>query len=67
MKDTKINPAEIRIELDECHAMACFLAESVALLLEEHASFTEKCPVPHGAGSCIDSLAKKLRELSEKI
>ena len=67
MKDIKISRADLTMEIDECRAIACFLAESISLILEEHAGFTEKCPVPHGAGSCLDLLSDKLRRLSEKL
>lgn len=67
MKNTKISDADLLMEIDECRAIACFLAESISLLLEEHTSFTEKCPVPWGARSCLDSLSDKLQRLSEKI
>lgn len=67
MSDIKISRADLCTEIDDCRAIACFLAESISLLLKEHTGFTEKCPIPHGAGSCLDLLSKKLHQISMQI
>lgn len=64
----KMSRADLSLELDACHAMACFLAESINLILEEHGGFiTDLCPVPFGAGQCMDALADRIKAISQKI
>ncbi|HEY3309872.1 MAG TPA: hypothetical protein VGJ93_15580 [Desulfuromonadaceae bacterium] len=67
MNKMKISTADLIMEIEDCRAMACFLSEAIGLILGEHSGFTEKCPVPHGAATCLDSLADKLGLLLEKI
>jgi hypothetical protein len=67
MKDTRITSADLLMEIEECHAMACFLADAIGLILEENSNYTKKCPVPHGAESCLGLLADKLKQLSMRI
>lgn len=67
IQKNKISQINLRIEIDECRAIACFLSESISLLLEEYSNFTEKCPIPQGASGCLDLLSNKLLQISEQI
>jgi len=66
MNKSGISRTDLIIELDECRSMAAFLSEAVALILES-ASYTDKLPVPQGAGNCIKLLADKIHLLSQKV
>lgn len=64
----KMSRSDLSLELEGCHAMACFLAESINLIFEENSTFnTDVCPIPFGAGQCIDALADRIKAISQKI
>lgn len=67
LNDAKISRADLIMQLDECRAMACFLAESVSYIIEENSNYTEKGVVSWGASSCLNILADKLKQLSMRI
>jgi hypothetical protein len=67
MNDIRMSRSDLSIRLDNCHAMTMFLAEAISLLMEETASFTDKCPVPYGAGQSLRALADSIKAISEEI
>lgn len=67
MNNINISRTDLSTKLHECYAMARFLSISVELVLEENGTFTDKCPVPHGAGSSIDALADMILAIEQAI
>jgi len=63
--DTEIDAADLSMELEECAAMADFIAEAVAMIFE--GTFTDKAQVPFGASLCLQELSAKLKRLSAQI
>jgi hypothetical protein len=63
----KIKRIDLVMELEDCRAIACFLSDSIGLILEEHGNYNDNYPVPRGAESCLTSLQKKLQHLIEQI
>lgn len=68
MNEIRINRHDLNTRLHDCHAMAVFLADAFNLILEENGTYnTEIYPVPHGASSCILTLADKIKAISQEI
>lgn len=67
MNNSKIARADLVMELEKCHAVACFLSTAIELVFDENSTFTENYPVPYGAGCCLSDLQKKLRTLIQRV
>ena len=66
MSDVKLSRQDLREKLQECRAMAIFLADAVNLILEENGSYrTGVHPVPYGASACIMTLAEKITAIEQ--
>lgn len=64
-----ISRADLSVELEDCAAMADFMADAVAIVFGEEGegAGTAAGQVPFGAGLCLKLLRDKLKSLSERI
>lgn len=69
MSSMKINisRADLSVELEDCAAMADFMADAIAMVFGENSTYTAEGQVPFGAGLCLRLLRDKLKSLSERI
>lgn len=67
MNDVKLDRMDLKNKLDECHAMALFLADAVNLILEDTKIYRAGNPVPFGASTCIIMLSEKIAAIEQAI
>lgn len=66
MSEVRMKRIDLSMELEKCHAMACFLSEAVCMVLTENGTYTTET-VPIGAGASIRALADNIRAIADKI
>lgn len=68
MHNINMSRTDLQMELEDCHAMTVFLAESLTLMLEENSNYNlDVLPVHIGCRECFRSLANRIKAISNKI